>query len=107
MITIETLSRLVVGLDPAEVQRWIDNAWIRPDGEPGRYHFQDIDVARVRLIVQLRDDLGVDETALPVVLSLMDQLYETRRQMRRICTVIETSVPDDVRSTLLDQLSRR
>lgn len=107
MITIETLSRLVVGLDPAEVQRWIDNAWIRPDGEPGRYHFQDIDVARVRLIVQLRDDLGVDETALPVVLSLMDQLYETRRQMHRICTVIETSVPDDVRSTLLDQLSRR
>ncbi len=107
MITIETLSHLVVGLDQAEVQRWIDNAWIRPDGEPGRYHFQDIDVARVRLIVQLRDDLGVDETALPVVLSLMDQLYETRRQMRRICTVIETSVPDDVRSTLLDQLSRR
>ncbi|MCB8880683.1 hypothetical protein ACELLULO517_10610 [Acidisoma cellulosilytica] len=107
MITIEILSRMVVGVDSTQVQRWIDNAWIRPDGEPGRYHFHDIDVARVRLIVQLRDDMGVDENALPVVLSLMDQLYETRRQMRRLCTVIETSVPDEVRSTLLDHLSQR
>ena len=107
MITIETLSRMVVGVDPAEVQRWIDNAWVRPDGEPGRYHFQDIDVARVRLIVQLRDDLGMDEAALPVVLSLMDQLYETRRQMRRLCSVIETSVSDEVRRSMLDELSRR
>lgn len=107
MITIEILSRMVAGVDTGQVQRWIDNAWIRPDGEPGRYQFHDIDVARVRLIVQLRDDLGVDDNALPVVLSLMDQLYETRRQMRRLCSVIETSVPDDLRSALLDRLSQR
>ena len=107
MITIEILSRMVVGLSRADIERWIDNAWIRPEGGPGRYHFQDIDVARVRLIVELRDDLGLDENALPVVLSLMDQLYDTRRQVRRLCSAIETSVPEDMRRTLLDQLGQR
>ena len=107
MITIEILSRIVPGVETTQLQRWIDNEWVRPDGEPGRYHFHDIDVARVRLIVQLHQDMGVDETALPVVLSLMDQLYETRRQMRRLCTVIETQVPADMRSVLLEQLSAR
>jgi chaperone modulatory protein CbpM len=107
MITIESLCATVSGLDPVNLQHWIDNAWIRPDGEPGRYHFQEIDVARVRLIVTLRDDLGLDEDALPVVLSLMDQLYETRRQVRRLCSAIETSLPENVRHALLDQLRTR
>ncbi|HEX3983110.1 MAG TPA: chaperone modulator CbpM [Acidisoma sp.] len=107
MITIESLCATISGLQADHLQRWIDNAWIRPDGDRGRYRFHDIDVARVRLIVELRDDLGVDESALPVVLSLMDQLYETRRQIRRLCSAIETSVSEDARRTLLDNLGQR
>jgi chaperone modulatory protein CbpM len=107
MITVEGLCATISGLDATHLQRWIDNAWIRPDGERGRYHFHEIDVARVRLIVELRDDLGVDENTLPVVLSLMDQLYETRRQVRRLCSLIETSVSEDVRLALLDKLAER
>ena len=105
MITIETLTHTVIGLDLEDLRRWIDYAWVRPDGQPGHYRFHDIDVARLRLIVQLRDDLGVDEAALPVVLSLLDQLYETRRNMIRLRTVIETVVPEDLRGRILDDLS--
>jgi chaperone modulatory protein CbpM len=104
MITIETLTRSVTGLNADDLRRWIDNAWVRPDGQPGQYRFHDIDVARLRLIVELRDDLGVDETALPVVLSLLDQLYETRRNMIRLRAVIETVVPEDLRGRILDDL---
>jgi chaperone modulatory protein CbpM len=104
MITIEMLSHTVVGLNPDDLRRWIDNAWVRPDGQPPHYRFQDIDVARLRLIVELRDDLGLDEGAMPVVLSLLDQLYETRRQMRRLCTVLESAVPDEIRRRILDDL---
>ncbi len=103
MITIEMLSRTIVGLKPEDLRRWIDNAWVRPDGGPGQYRFHDIDVARIRLIVELRDDLGVDEAALPVVLSLLDQLYETRRQMRRLRNAMET-VPEEVRLRILQDL---
>ncbi len=106
MITIEMLSRTISGLNPDDLRRWIDNAWVRPDGEPGQYRFQEIDVARLRLIVELRDDLGLDEAAMPVVLSLLDQLYETRRQMRRLRSVIETAVPDEVRLRILQDLGR-
>lgn len=101
MITMEMLSRTVIGLDAEDLRRWIDNAWVRPDGEPGQYRFQDIDVARLRLIVELKNDLGVDEGAMPVVLSLLDQLYDTRRRMRRLCTLIETTVPEEVRVRIL------
>jgi chaperone modulatory protein CbpM len=104
MITIEMLVQTVHGLNRDDLRRWIDNAWIRPDGTPGQYRFHDIDVARLRLIVELRDDLGVDESAMPVVLSLLDQLYETRRHMIRLRRVIETAVPEELRGRLLDDL---
>jgi chaperone modulatory protein CbpM len=104
MITIEMLTHTVTGLSPDDLQRWIDNAWVRPDGMPGQYRFHEIDVARLRLMVELRDDLGVDEAALPVVLSLLDQLYETRRHMIRLCAVIETVVPEDLRGRILHDI---
>jgi chaperone modulatory protein CbpM len=41
-------------------------------------------VARARLIVELRDTAEVNDAAMPVVLSLLDQLYDLRRQLRRL-----------------------
>lgn len=103
MITIESLSVTLSGLDPQDLQRWIENAWVRPDGPPGDYRFHEIDVARLRLILQLRDDMGLDEAAMPVVLSLLDQLYETRRQVRHFCNVIETTLPSEMQQRLRDR----
>jgi chaperone modulatory protein CbpM len=82
MITVEMLCTEIEGLRQPDLERWIDRAWVRPDGGAGRYVFQEIDVARVRLILTLRDEMQVNEDALPVVLSLMDQLYDLRRRMR-------------------------
>ena len=72
-----------LGLDVAEVERWIALDWVRPDGAPGQWQFTAIDVARLRLIVELRSDLGVDETSLPMVLNLLDQLYAARRAFKQ------------------------
>jgi chaperone modulatory protein CbpM len=105
MITINSLSVTISGLDPDDLQRWIDNAWVRPDGAPGAYHFHDIDVARLRLILQLRDDMGLDEAAMPVVLSLLDQLYETRRQIRHFYDVMETTLPPDMHAELRERFA--
>ena len=69
---------------------------VRPDGPPGGYVFREIDVARVRLIVELRDALRLDEEALPVVLSLMDQLYEERRRLRRVRDAL-VAAPEEMR----------
>lgn len=103
MITIEMLPQQVPGVLLADVTRWVELAWVRPDGGPGAWVFHEIDVARVRLIVELRDELSVNEDALPTVLSLMDQLYDARRQMRAINHALANTAPD-VRDAVLRQV---
>ncbi len=105
MITIETLCIRVAGLRREDVEHWIGQAWVRPDGQPGGYLFHDIDVARVRLIVELREQMQVNEEALPVVLSLLDQLYETRRRMRRVRDALDRAAPPELREEVLRLLA--
>ena len=40
--------------------------------------FRQIDRARLRLLCELSDDLDLDETALGIVMSLIDQLHDVR-----------------------------
>ena len=103
MITVETLCVQVQGVRPQDVERWVGERWVRPDGPPGGYVFREIDVARVRLIVELRDALRLDEEALPVVLSLMDQLYEERRRLRRVRDAL-VAAPEEMRRVLAGYL---
>ena len=84
MIGFDLLLTEIPGLPKGDLERWIDNDWVKPDGRPGAYQFREIDVARVRLILELRDELEINEAALPVVLLLMDQLYDLRRQVGRV-----------------------
>ncbi len=103
MVTLETLPLHVSGVRLEDVQRWVEHAWVRPDGGPGGWVFQPIDVARIRLIVELRDELSVNEEALPTVLSLLDQVYEARRQMRAIAEALGAA-PVDAREAVLRAL---
>ncbi len=104
MITLDELRRQVAGLQMDALQRWIANDWVRPLGESGRYRFEDIDVARVRLIVTLHQEMHVDEEAVPIVLSLLDQLHDARRTMRRLKAAIDEAVPAEARQKLQDRL---
>jgi chaperone modulatory protein CbpM len=106
MITLETLTVRVRGLEPAQVEAWIEQELLRPEGRPGDWRFREIDVERLRLIQELRRDLALQEEALPVVLHLLDQLYDTRRRLRRLCEVVEQVAPEDLRESLLRTLRR-
>jgi chaperone modulatory protein CbpM len=90
MITLEVLCA-TGGLQADEVERWIANSWLCAEGKPGRRRFTAIDVARARLIRDLRMDFGLDDEATALVLALLDQLYDARRQMRRLCQAIEAA----------------
>jgi chaperone modulatory protein CbpM len=107
MISIEILVTRLSGLQRQDLERWIANQWIRPDGGAGHYMFREIDVARVRLIQQLRDEMQVNEEALPVVLSLLDQLYDQRRRMRELSDALGRTAPDEVRQNLARHLAKR
>src|SRR5919205_345074 len=71
----------------AEVLRWVEAECLRP--EPGGgYRFRAIDVARLRLIRELDRDLAVDREAIPVVLDLLDQVYDLRRRVRALAEAL-------------------
>ncbi len=100
MITIEMLPQHVAGLRLEDVRNWVELAWVRPERHDGDWLFHDIDVARVQLIVELRDELSLGEEAMPTVLSLLDQLYDARRQMRALHHALAAS-PADAREAVL------
>ncbi len=104
MITIETILLQFHELRTDELERWIGNQWVRPEGAPGAWQFHEIDLARIRLILELRDTLEVTEPALPTVLSLLDQLYEMRRRMMQLNKAMEHTLPAELRAALLAHL---
>jgi chaperone modulatory protein CbpM len=106
MISIDALVALCAPLERPVLERWIADDWVRPDRRDGEYTFAEIDVARVRLILELRDQMDVNEAALPVVLLLLDQLYDLRRQMRVLGDAFARIAPDEVRRRLASEFTR-
>ena len=104
MITLEVLVTQIPGLQRQELERWIAQEWVRPERLAGRYGFQAVDVARVRLIRELRHEMQVNEEALPIVLSLLDQLYDLRRRVRELGAAVGQTVPEDLRRDVADTL---
>jgi chaperone modulatory protein CbpM len=98
---------LVGRVDRVELSHWIELGWIAPerpaDAEPA---FSDLDVARICLICDLRRDLEVEEETMPLVLSLLDQVYALRRQINALTGAIREQ-PEDVRRAILDRLGAR
>ncbi|MGO8919327.1 MAG: chaperone modulator CbpM [Stellaceae bacterium] len=103
MMSFDAVIRLIGDLGDQELRRWIAERWVRPESRAEGYVFHEVDVARVRLIHELRYDLAIDEEALPVVLHLLDQVYALRRRLRQLHEVIDTQ-PDEVRAALLARL---
>lgn len=104
MITVTTVLQQVRGLDEQTLRNWIAQDWVRPVRRGEETVFEEIDLARLRLILELRDQLEVGETAMPVVLSLLDQLHATRRHMRRLCEMLDAAGPEDRVRDLLGRL---
>lgn len=100
MITLETLCLNLPEVTSADIQSWIQNQWLKPEKKEDNYLFYEIDEARARLILDLRDNLGISEDAMSLVLNLIDQLYTTRRQMKYLCEVISTDHYPDSRQKL-------
>lgn len=106
MITLSALISNSSGLERNDLERWIVETWVKPETDGVEYLFHDVDVARVRLIQELRDELEIDEAALPVVLLLLDQVYDLRRRMRQVVQVLRELSPDDIQRSLADELAR-
>ncbi|MGF1630722.1 MAG: chaperone modulator CbpM [Kiloniellaceae bacterium] len=98
----EVLVHLDIGA--SELSAWIEQHWVLPVEADGDFFFDDTDVARVKLISELRNDLGVNEDAIPVVLRLLDQVYSLRRALAELNEAIQ-DLPESAQEQLRAQLS--
>ena len=107
---MRTLSEVVLTverIDRVELARWVELGWVAPVGrERGEPAFSDLDVARVCLICDLVHDLAVEEETVPLVLSLLDQVYALRRQLGALTAAVQRQ-PEDVRRAILELLDER
>ena len=94
MIAFEELLHRFEGLERRELVRWVENRWVLPERRNDTWIFDDVDVARVELILDIRHEFAIDEEALPLVLGLLDQVYNLRRQLRRMCDALAAQPPE-------------
>jgi len=102
MTDIAEVCRLY-GIEIRELQHWIAEAWVLPESGTAGYVFHEVDVARVRLIAEMKRDLAIDEEAIPVVLRLLDQLYALRRRLKAVSAALDT-LPPDLRAAVMAKL---
>jgi len=95
----------ITGVSRLRLETWVARGWLNPGRAGGRFEYTEIDVARCDLLRQLRDELEIDREALPVVLSLLDQVHGLRRDMRALMKAIEYQ-PENVKSEILKAVGR-
>ena len=93
----DILSR--AGIERHVLTAWIEEGWVAPVRDGDSYSFEDVDAARVGFIVELTRELAIGEEAVPVVLSLVDQLNSLHVTLRRVVTAVE-DLPEPGRSNL-------
>jgi chaperone modulatory protein CbpM len=99
MIGLDALVARFAGLDRIEVLRWIENRWVLPERQGGGWVFREVDIARVELIIEIRREWALDDEAVPLFLGLLDQVYDLRRQLRRLCDAVAAQ-PAEIRAAI-------
>ncbi len=79
------------GMGHETLTAWIEEEWLIPAGSVTEMSFSEIDIARARLIHDLKMDLGVNDEGVGVILNLVDQLYGLRRKLIELRDVVPTT----------------
>jgi chaperone modulatory protein CbpM len=86
-------------LDGNVLEGWVAAGWLTPNAEEGMQQFSEIDVARARLIQDLRRDIGVNDAGVGVILDLIDQLHGLRRSLGHLLKALQAQ-PQELRERL-------
>ena len=87
------------------LHKWIRLGWVRPERREGAAFFHDVDIARVRLLNELEHTLEFDDDTVPLVLSLLDQVYDLRNELRCLTLAVEEQ-PAPVRERIRNAYTR-
>jgi chaperone modulatory protein CbpM len=99
---IATVGRVTV----TELRLWQREGWISPTRDDKGPLFDELDVARIRLVCEMCEDLAFDEETIPVLLSLVDQIHGLRRCLRALAGAVDEQ-PDAVRRAVREAFAQR
>lgn len=75
-------------LEVETLEVWIKEEWLIPGQDTTGQEFSEADIARAHLIQDLKQDLGVNDEGIGVILNLIDQLHGLRRTMRDLLQTV-------------------
>jgi len=93
MIGLDELLRLHRSLSTVHVERWVARGLLHPLGDSHAWTFEQVDVARVRLLAELADDIGLDDDTVEAVVGLVDQVHTLRGQLGLLAQAIAEQPP--------------
>jgi len=68
-------------LDRGTLEVWVREAWICPARTVAEREFTEMDLARARLIHDLKHNMGVNDEGLDLILHLLDQMHGLRQAL--------------------------
>lgn len=97
-LTEEEILAAIPALTRTRLVAFIETELVIPvrreqEGASG-FLFRQVDFARVQLLCELAEDLELDEGALGVIITLIDQLHATRDDLLAITRAVEAEPPD-------------
>lgn len=78
---------------------------VAPVRTEGGMMFHDVDLVRMELLCELSEAFSLEDDALGVVISLVDQLHAVRGDLRAVLEAVATE-PEDVRTRIAHALQR-
>lgn len=101
----DVLTEMENAIDEYALEDFIARGWVCPVRDETDYIFDDMDVARIRLVCELHIEMSFEQDAVDVIMSLMDQLYETKARHENLVKAFENQ-PDEVRHSILETLKK-
>lgn len=81
LIKLEEVCRLS-GVDEEIIIHFIEEDWVHPSQEDGSLMDEE-DLARIRLICELKDEFGVNDEGVSIILQLLDQLNRMHLELAK------------------------
>jgi chaperone modulatory protein CbpM len=66
------------GIEAHTLEIWLEQRWLIPDESPAGPDFTERDLARARLIHDLKGDFSVNDEGVDLILHLIDQIHSLR-----------------------------
>jgi chaperone modulatory protein CbpM len=105
MMRADEIVEAIAELRRSDLDAWLSEKLIFAQEREGEPIFSAMECARIRLICTLRYGLEIDPETLPVVLSLVDQLYQTRQRLLSLAAAVAAQ-GESVQAAVIAALAR-